>query len=65
MSMTLRDLINRSGGELDRPLFFLPFPDANEYIEIESMLLMKEEDLEMLDDWGNPVPSNAIVLFPS
>lgn len=61
--MTLRDLIEKAGGELDRPIYFLPSPECPDYINVVSAVVGTDDG--MTDENGDQLPSDAIVLFPN
>ena len=61
--MTLRDLIEKANGNIDRPVFFLPSPEAVRYTAVESAVVLGTEE-QVSDENEDRVPAGAILLFP-
>lgn len=62
--MTIRELIEKAGDDLDRDVYFLPAPEAVDYLEVSGAMLVPAAANDMYDESGEPLPVGALVLFP-
>jgi hypothetical protein len=62
--MTLRDLLEKANGDLDREIFFLTSPNCLDYLQAETAYIVQNKE-NMNDSNGESVPEGSIIIFPA